>query len=114
LLSGAVGFVRSYGKHLPEEHITLNAICPHVVRTNMSTPPFYNDLQDKDLLTQMKEVVHAFMHFVDHSDQSGECLEIGPVGTFKVREAPSALNEESKTLNGLISIRGRPLHEVVS
>jgi hypothetical protein len=114
LLSGAVGFVRSYGKYLPEENITLNAICPHVARTNISTGPFYDDLQDKGLLTPMKEIVDAFMHFVDHSDQSGECLEVGPVGTFKVREAPNILNEESETLNGLLYKRGHPLHEAVS
>lgn len=56
----------------------------------------------------------AFMHFIDHSDQSGECLEIGPIGTFEVREAPKVLNEESARLNDLLYKRGHPLHEVAS
>ena len=31
-----IGFVRSFGKYLPEEGITLNAVCPNVVRTSKS------------------------------------------------------------------------------
>jgi cold shock CspA family protein len=109
-----VGFVRSYGKYMREENITLNAVCPHVARTNISTGPFYDDLQGKGLLTPMEGIVDAFMHFVNHSDQSGECLEIGPVGTFRAREAPSVLNKESEDLNDLLYHRGHPLHEAVS
>jgi NAD(P)-dependent dehydrogenase (short-subunit alcohol dehydrogenase family) len=114
LLSGAVGFVRSYGKYLPEENIRLNAVCPHVARTNISTGPFYDVLQDKGLLTPMEGIVDAFMHFVDHSDQSGECLEIGPVGAPQIREAPGVLNKEVEDLNGLLYLRGHSLHEAKS
>lgn len=114
MLSGVVGFVRSYGKYLPEENIKFNAVCPHVARTNISTGPFYDVLQEKGLLTPMEGIVDAFMHFVDHSDQSGECLEIGPVGGPKIREAPRVLNKEVEDLNGLLYLRGHPLHEAVS
>jgi len=114
LLSGAVGFVRSYGKYLPEEKIHLNAVCPHVARTNISTGPFYDNLQEKGLLTPMSGIVDAFMYFVDQSDQSGEVLEIGPVGSPKIREAPSVLNKESEDLNALLYHRGHPLHEAIS
>ena len=62
----------------------------------------------------MEGKVDAFMHFVDHSNESGECIEIGPVGSFKVREAPEALNEESARLNDLLYKRGHPLHEAAS
>jgi hypothetical protein len=62
----------------------------------------------------MEGIVEAFMHFVDHSDQSGECLEIGPVGSPEIREAPSVLNKESDDLNGLLYHRGHPLHEAMS
>lgn len=109
-----VGFVRSYGKYLPEENINFNAVCPHVARTNISTGFFYDVLEAKGLLTQVEGVVDAFMHFVDHSDQSGECLEIGPVGGPKIREAPRVLNKECEDLNGLLYHRGHPLHEAVS
>jgi hypothetical protein len=59
----------------------------------------------------MKLVVEAFESFID-GDASGECLEVGPAGQFQLRAAPEVLNEESKRLNELLEVRGRPLHEV--
>jgi len=109
-----VGFVRSYGSYLPEESITLNAVCPHVARTSISTSDFYDSLQEKSLLTPMQGIVDAFMQFVDRGDQSGECLEIGPVDGIKLREAPAVLNKESEMLNDLLYERGHPLHEARS
>ncbi|KAI5366512.1 putative short-chain dehydrogenase/reductase SDR, NAD(P)-binding domain superfamily [Septoria linicola] len=44
---GVVGFVRSYGKHLPAEQITLNAICPDVLRTGISKEEFYSVMEAK-------------------------------------------------------------------
>ncbi|KAM0709371.1 hypothetical protein Q7P35_003409 [Cladosporium inversicolor] len=110
---GVVGFVRSHGKYLPEESINFNAVCPHVARTNISTGSFYDVLEAKGLLTPVEGVVDAFMHFVDHSDQSGECLEVGPVGGLRIREAPRVLNKEVEDLNGLLYLRGHPLHEAI-
>ena len=109
-----VGFVRSYGKYLPEEGMTLNAVCPHVARTSISTSGFYDSLQEKGLLTPMQGIVDAFLQCVDRGDQSGECLEIGPVDGVSLREAPAVLNEESKVVNGLLYTRGHPLHEARS
>jgi hypothetical protein len=108
--SGVVGFVRSYGKFLPEQNITLNAVCPHVARTSISTSDFYDSLQEKGLLTPMQGIVDAFMQFVDRGDQSGECLEIGPVDGIKLREAPAVLNKESEMLNDLLYERHHPLN----
>ena len=110
IYSGAVGFVRSYGKYLPEENITLNAICPHVLRTGISTGEFYDNLEAKGLLTPMKTVVDAFESLID-GDASGECLEAGPVGNFTLRAAPAVLNKESQMLNEMLCLRGHPLHE---
>ena len=62
----------------------------------------------------MEGIVEAFMHFVDLSDQSGECLEIGPVGGPNIREPPMVLNKEVEELNGLLYLRGHPLHEAGS
>ncbi|KAL1583817.1 hypothetical protein WHR41_07184 [Cladosporium halotolerans] len=108
---GAVGFVRSYGKYLPDEQITLNAVCPHVARTNISTGVFYDHLEEMKLLTPMEGIVDAFMQFIDRGDMSGECLEIGPIGGPQLRMPPGALNSESDRLNKLLYERGRPLHE---
>lgn len=109
--SGAVGLVRSYGKYLPEERITLNAVCPHVLRTGISTATFYDDLESKGLLTPIDGVVESFEKFID-SDMSGECMEIGPVGGPQVRAPPEVLNKESEQLNERLYHRGHPLHEV--
>jgi len=109
--SGAVGLVRSYGKYLPEEKITLNAVCPHVLRTGISTAAFYDDLESKGLLTSTDSVVQSFETFVD-SDMSGECMEVGPVGDPQIRAPPEVLNKESGQLNELLYHRGHPLHEV--
>ncbi|KAM0712478.1 hypothetical protein Q7P37_011574 [Cladosporium fusiforme] len=108
---GAVGFVRSYGKYLPEEKMTLNAVCPHVARTSISTSTFYDSLESQSLLTPMEGIVEAFMQFIDRDDLSGECLEIGPVGGPQLRSPATVLNQESEVVNGLLYKRGHILHE---
>lgn len=108
--SGVVGFVRSYGKYLPEEHITLNAVCPNVVRTSISTDVFYSKLEAEGILTPMKGVIDAFESFLD-SDISGECMEIGPNGGF-VAKAPTAhLDKETTRTLEMIYERSHRLHE---
>jgi len=75
---GVLGFVRSYGKYLPSEKITLNAVCPNVIRTNISTPAFYEKMEAEGLLTPIEGVVEAFESLLGDNTESGECLEIGP------------------------------------
>ncbi|KAK4550130.1 hypothetical protein LTR36_003097 [Oleoguttula mirabilis] len=107
---GVIGFVRSFGKYLPEESITLNAVCPNVVRTNISTSAFYEDLESKGLLTPMKPVMDAFAQFLD-GDISGECLEAGPKGNL-VRRAPAEhLDPESAVVMEMLYERGHALHQ---
>ena len=82
-----VGLVRTYGQILPGEQITLNAICPHVVRTGISkhTPWWYDDLEKRGLLTDIKNVVAGFETFMGKSDSSGQCYEAGPRGSRTVK-----------------------------
>ena len=82
-----VGLVRTYGTILPGEHITLNAICPHVVRTGISkhTPWFYDDLEKRNLLVDISRVVDGFEEFLGDSSRSAECLEVGPKGSRSVK-----------------------------
>ncbi|KAK3112531.1 hypothetical protein LTR53_011114 [Teratosphaeriaceae sp. CCFEE 6253] len=108
-----VGFVRSFGKYLPEEDITLNAVCPNVVRTNISVSAFYDGLETQGLLTPMKGVIDAFEQFLD-GKESGECLEAGPKGNV-VRRAPAEhLDDETKRIMEMLYHRGRPLHQPVA
>ena len=111
--SGVVGFVRSYGKYLPEEGITLNAVCPNVVRTKISTDVFYDALEKEGILTPIKGVVDAFESFLD-SDGSGECMEVGPNGGFSAKAATPVLDKESDTVLTRIYERSHRLHEVES
>ncbi|KAF2772122.1 glucose 1-dehydrogenase [Teratosphaeria nubilosa] len=106
-----IGFVRSYGKYLPEESITLNAVCPSVVRTNISTSGFYDTLEEKGLLTPMKSVINAFEKFLDDGQMSGECWEAGPKGDLVRREPAEHLDGESAEVMRLLYHRGHALHE---
>lgn len=108
--SGVVGFVRSYGKYLPEEQITLNAVCPNVVRTHISTDIFYDQVEAEGVLTPMKGVVDAFESFLD-SDTSGECMEVGPKGGFSAKAPPPYLDKESERVMDMIYRRAHVLHE---
>ncbi|CAN8095196.1 unnamed protein product [Discula destructiva] len=92
---GVVGFVRSSGKRLPQEGITLNAVCPNVVRTQINDNSFYDMLDRERLLTDVKDVVDAFESFVDN-DMSGECAEVGPNGGFTIRAPAECLDAESE------------------
>ena len=105
-----VGFVRSYGKYLPEEGITLNAVCPNVVRTSISTPEFYDNVDKQRILTPMKGVVDAFASFLDQ-DTSGECLEVGPNGGFEPKAPAPHLDKETTIILDLIHKRSYRLHE---
>jgi len=108
---GVIGFTRSFGKYLPTESITLNAVCPNVVRTNISTGSFYDKLESQNLLTPMKPVIEAFEQFLD-GDVSGECMEAGPKGNL-VRRAPAEhLDEESGEVMGMLYDRGLGLHQL--
>ncbi|KAK5689726.1 hypothetical protein LTR97_012725 [Elasticomyces elasticus] len=103
-----VGVVRSYGKYLPEEGITLNAVCPNVVRTNISTDAFYSQLESQGLLTPMESVIDAFERLLD-GKESGECLEVGPKGNVVLRQPAEHLDAESGKIMETLYHRGRPL-----
>ncbi|KAK3706310.1 hypothetical protein LTR37_012825 [Vermiconidia calcicola] len=109
---GVVGFVRSYGKYLPEEGISMNAVCPNVVRTKISTDQFYDKVEADKLLTPMQGVVDAFEKCVD-SDISGECLEIDPTGGVTPKAPAPHLNDETTRILDMIGQRSHRLHEPV-
>lgn len=109
---GVVGFVRSYGKYLPEEKITLNSVNPNVVRTNISTATFYEKLEKQGLLTPIEAVVDAFERLLGDNDASGECYEVGPNWGKQgpvPRQAPEYLDPETQKTMDLVYHRSRPL-----
>ncbi|KAI6865250.1 hypothetical protein KC338_g5174 [Hortaea werneckii] len=110
---GVVGLTRSYGAYLPEEHITLNAVCPNVVRTSISTEDFYEKLEAKGLLTPMSSVVNAFEKILD-GKLSGQCLEAGPNGGIDFRQPAEHLDRETAELMQLLYERAHSLHQPMS
>ncbi|WPB01731.1 uncharacterized protein RHO25_006362 [Cercospora beticola] len=108
---GVVGFTRSYGKHLPEEQITLNAICPNVVRTNISNEVFYSAMESRGLLVSMESVVQAFEQCLD-GNISGETLEIEPKTGIVSRTGPEPLDREAEETLKLLHQRGAPLQAI--
>ena len=82
-----VGVVRTYGQILTGESITLNAICPHVVRTGISAhaPWFYEELERKGLTTDISRVIDGFETFLGSATESGSCYEVGPRGSRTVQ-----------------------------
>lgn len=72
------GFVRSWGKVLPDEGITLNSFNPNGIRTNISTGSYYEALEAEGLLTPLSGVLDACSRLLGDNEESGECFEIGP------------------------------------
>jgi len=108
------GFVRSYGKYLPQEKITLNSVNPNVVRTNISTQTFYDKLEEQNLLTPLEGVVAEMEKWLGASDASGETYEVGP--RYKdqggvPRKQPEYLDEASGKVCDLLNERAWPLHQ---
>lgn len=96
---GVLGFVRSYGKYLPEEKIALNAICPNVVRTHISTDAFYDQLEPKGLLVPMEYLTKTYEGWLGDDKNSGQLVECGPKGC-RVAEPPEFMDKESEELCG--------------
>lgn len=93
--------------------MTLNAVCPNVVRTSISTAGFYDKLEAKGLLTPMSSVVNAFEQLLD-GKFSGQCLEAGPNGGIDFRQPAEHLDLETAELMELLYERAHPLHQPVS
>ena len=115
--SAVVGFVRSYGKILAEEHITFNAVCPNKIRTGISTAASYEKAEKAGVLVPMGDLLDAFEMLLaqgKHKDLSGECLEVAPkVGVRVVKEWVPFVNEESRLSAEMTYHRSHYLHEVV-
>ena len=88
----------------------MNAVCPNVVRTHISTDVFYDKIEAEGLLTPLKGVVDAFESFLDN-DTSGECMEVGPKGGFQAKDPTPHLDKESTRVLDMIYERSHRLHE---
>jgi NAD(P)-dependent dehydrogenase (short-subunit alcohol dehydrogenase family) len=92
-----LGFVRSFGRYLPDEKITLNAICPNIVKTNISTGEFYERAAKRGLLCETDVLVDAFESLMGTSETSGEAVEVLPGDEgFRIKEIPDYTTEKCR------------------
>lgn len=104
-----IGLTRSYGVLLKDEGMTLSAVAPNVVRTNISSGVFYDHMNQKGLLTPMDGVLDAFAQMISSGD-SGKVYECGPKGGWVEKEGAEYLDEESRKCCVLLEERARHLH----
>jgi hypothetical protein len=107
--SAIVGFTRSYGALLANERITINAICPNIVRTNISTTAFYDLVDRKGLFTPMESMVKTFDSLLGSDPRNGCTFECGPQGVL-LREPPEYMDEATKEACDLIQERSSVMH----
>ncbi|QDS74122.1 hypothetical protein FKW77_009883 [Venturia effusa] len=91
---GVTGFVRSFGAYLPAEGITLNAICPNIVKTGISTSEFYDKCEAENLVIPMQSILDVFDSLLGEDGRSGQIFEVGPRGV-RTRDAPEPMDAES-------------------
>ena len=87
----------------------MNAVCPNVIKTNISAPAFYEKLDKLGLLTPMEGVIEAFESMLGTNDTSGELFEVGPNGGYAIKKAPEHLDAETGKIMGLLYERAHPL-----
>ena len=109
--------MRSYGKILAEESITLNAVCPNKIRTNIGTAASYEKAEKAGALVPMEKLLEAFQMLLNHGQYknlSGECLEVAPKLGVRIVPKTEFVNEESRISAEITYERSHHLHEVVA
>jgi NAD(P)-dependent dehydrogenase (short-subunit alcohol dehydrogenase family) len=104
-----IGLTRSYGILLKDEGMTLSAVAPNVVRTNISLGKFYDRMEERGLLTPMEGVLDAFKEVIA-GDDSGVVYECGTKGGWTKRQGAEFFDGESGRCCDLLLERGKSLH----
>lgn len=91
----------------------MNAVCPSVVRTNISTAEFYQSLDSVGVMTPMEGILDTFESLLGKNETSGVCYEVGP--NYKTQGAvetspPPFLDRESEVVFEKLYERSRPMH----
>ena len=112
--SAVVGFVRTYGVIMAQENITLNAVCPGIVETGISShaPWYHAEARKRGCLVEMSQMMDAFSMLMGGEKMSGQCVEVVAKHGARVVDFPSASKESD--IGGEISYkRNRPFHNPV-
>ncbi|KAF2252658.1 NAD(P)-binding protein, partial [Trematosphaeria pertusa] len=91
---GVVGFVRAAGPVMVKEGITVNAICPGFIPTNLC-PPQILKVWPKEHITPMSTAIKAIDAFLGDDAMSGETVELSQ-DTIYFRKPVEWANESQK------------------
>ncbi|TFK53762.1 putative short chain dehydrogenase/reductase [Heliocybe sulcata] len=91
---GVVGLVRSLGPVLEKEGITINALAPAVIRSNIADPELFKGMIE----TPPSILQEATEELLTNRGLSGKIAEMGPEGEHGIllREPPDYVNESSR------------------
>ena len=82
---------------LPDQKITLNAICPGFVRTNIATGAFHDEVDRHGLLVPMDSIMDSIESLLGASQTSGEAIEVLPgKDGWRIKERDPYTNEKCK------------------
>ena len=73
---GVVGLVRSVGKKALAEGVAVNAVLPAFVETGMPPKMLVNAVRARGHLSEMGDLVDAYMDLVEGEGMSGETVEV--------------------------------------
>jgi NAD(P)-dependent dehydrogenase (short-subunit alcohol dehydrogenase family) len=65
---------------LADEKITVNAVCPGILRTGIAigANDWYGEAEKLNLIVKMESLLNAFSYLLGDNPTSGECFEIPP------------------------------------
>lgn len=99
---------------MAQENITLNAICPGIVRTGISkhAPWYHDEATKRGCLVEMEQMMDGFSMLLGAEPMSGECIEVVAKHGARVVKFPPASKESE--IGGEISYsRNRHFHDPI-
>lgn len=91
-----VGLTRSVGPVLAKENITVNAICPAFIKTNLA-PKVILEKFPEEHVTPMSTALKAFDAFLGDDSMTGQMVELS-LGYLFFRKQPEWANESQRWL----------------
>jgi 15-hydroxyprostaglandin dehydrogenase (NAD) len=91
-----VGLTRSVGPVLAKENITVNAICPAFIKTNLA-PKVILEKFPEEHVTPMSTALKAFDAFLGDDSMTGQTVELS-LGDWFFRKQPEWANESQRWL----------------
>jgi len=89
---GLIGFVRSFASQLEPEGITVNAVCPNITRSGLTSPDVFDAVEGQGRLTPNDVVTGAFLSFLGDNKSTGQAVEVS-MDKVRTRPPPEVFDE---------------------